>query len=173
LSFIKLRVVLQYGILRVDYKIITKAMSVNTESLDKKVWLVKIPKFIADKWSNTEEGAELGKVRIYAGKEAKVTLHVTDADLPKNYALRFTNTSPKNEYVFSEAAISGRVHHEATVQPIIDDDYRKIMHSRNEESVVNARSIKIMDKVDGKNRQFIVPNLQDNGGFGILVMLTN
>ena len=39
---------------------------VNTDAIDKKVWLVKVPKFVADKWAEIhEEGVELGRVRIY------------------------------------------------------------------------------------------------------------
>ncbi len=39
---------------------------VNTDAIDKKVWLVKVPRFVAEKWAEIqEEGVELGRVRIY------------------------------------------------------------------------------------------------------------
>ena len=89
-----------------------------------KVWLVKIPKFVSEKWSNiTETGVELGKIRIYK-KQVKdhrrrdqgvplVKLVLPDIDIqeddelppiPKNYNLTITNMAPKNEYVFTESS---------------------------------------------------------------------
>jgi hypothetical protein len=110
----------------------------------------------------------------------KVSLHLPDVtwaeQIPKNYNLHFTNTTPSNEYVISESngrwhEISGKVHHEATVSPVIDEDYRKIMKARSDESAVPTRSIKIMDKMAGKTQQFIVPNLMSrDSGFGLMVM---
>jgi hypothetical protein len=61
------------------------------------------------------------------------------------------------------------VHHEATVTPVIDDDYRRIMQSRTMEASTTSRGVKIMDKIAGKNQQFIVPNLERDSGFGVLV----
>jgi hypothetical protein len=111
----------------------------------------------------------------------KVSLHLPDAvwaeQIPKNYNLLFTNTTPTNEYVVSEMngrwnEISGKVHHEATVSPVIDEDYRKIMKARSDESSVPTRSIKIMDKMAGKTQQFIVPNLMSrDAGFGLMVII--
>ena len=91
--------------------------------------------------------------------------------------MNFTNTAPKNEYVFIEdprskevKAMAGKVHHEATIQPVIDDEYRKIMQSRTIEATTTSRGVKIMDKTAGKNQQFIVPNLTNRDtGFGLLV----
>jgi transcription initiation factor TFIIF subunit beta len=40
---------------------------ISVENMDRKLWLVKIPRFVAEKWGNVQEsGIELGKVRIYA-----------------------------------------------------------------------------------------------------------
>jgi transcription initiation factor TFIIF subunit beta len=39
----------------------------NLDGQDTKVWLVKVPKFLAEKWAeiNTEPGVELGVIRIH------------------------------------------------------------------------------------------------------------
>ena len=88
-----------------------------------KVWLVKIPKFVSERWSKiTEPGVELGKIRIYKKQvkdhrrgggvplvklvipEAIAAVGEEDDDIPipKNYNLTITNMAPKNEYVFTE-----------------------------------------------------------------------
>lgn len=92
------------------------------ESLDmnlshglQKVWLVKLPRYLADKWTNRDNlnGEELGKVMIRqnqsaAGKKKlEVKLVLNDAtqdleDIPKEYNLSIINTQVKNTYVFSE-----------------------------------------------------------------------
>lgn len=96
------------------------------ESLDmnlsqglQKVWLVKLPRYLADKWTNRDNlnGEELGKVMIrqnqsVAGKkklEVKLVLNETTQDLndiPKEYNLSLINTQVKNTYVFSEENLS-------------------------------------------------------------------
>ena len=41
---------------------------VNTDNINKKVWLVKIPKFLAESWNKVgEPGVELGRLRIFPG----------------------------------------------------------------------------------------------------------
>ncbi|KAJ2997718.1 hypothetical protein HDV02_005188 [Globomyces sp. JEL0801] len=89
---------------------------IGIESKDTKVWLVKIPKFLADKWSSVQErGVELGKMRIYNNTSvdqksgSKVTVYVPTNPLdpipvPKNYNLTLTNMQPKNEFIFTESS---------------------------------------------------------------------
>jgi transcription initiation factor TFIIF subunit beta len=37
------------------------------ENLDKKVWLVKVPRFLSDRWKHqAQEGQELGRIRIHS-----------------------------------------------------------------------------------------------------------
>jgi transcription initiation factor TFIIF subunit beta len=90
-----------------------------------KAWLVKIPKFLAEKWSTIQEpGVELGRLRIYknhvkdpSGKLVpKVTFHTTEYELqegqipiPKNYNLNITKMTPQNEYVFTENSVGTAV----------------------------------------------------------------
>lgn len=99
---------------------------INTTNNEKRVWLVKIPKFVSDAWSAiADDGVEIGTVRIYNSSktDSRVTLHMSDAlvasGVPRNYSLGFTNTSPEGMHVFTEdpnsgmaISIAGKIHHE-------------------------------------------------------------
>ncbi|KAF9287579.1 transcription initiation factor IIF, beta subunit-domain-containing protein [Linnemannia elongata] len=76
-------------------------------------WLVKIPKFLADRWSNiNEEGVNLGKVRIFNQTNpndpnaAPFQLILPDDDhtqsLPKTYRLNMNPNTVNNTFVFTE-----------------------------------------------------------------------
>ncbi|ORX54747.1 transcription initiation factor IIF, beta subunit [Piromyces finnis] len=134
------------------------------DNADRKVWLVKVPKFLFDKWSSvTEEGIDYGKLKIKNSSNTKsgidVTLELDDRfsqDLPKNYKLQFTNYSPKfgviptNEYIFTDngkgagVSIEGVVHNEATISPIVDEYYKRIMNSRTEAATKHKRQTQIL-----------------------------
>ncbi|KAK3824375.1 MAG: transcription initiation factor IIF, beta subunit-domain-containing protein [Linnemannia elongata] len=76
-------------------------------------WLVKIPKFLADRWSTiNEEGVNLGKVRIFNQTNpndpnaAPFQLILPDDDhtqsLPKTYRLNMNPNTVNNTFVFTE-----------------------------------------------------------------------
>jgi transcription initiation factor TFIIF subunit beta len=88
------------------------------ENQDNKVWLVKIPTFVAERWSSiTEPGVELGSLRIYKQgipnptKQGellqKIKLHIGNPDneipIPQNYNLTITNLASQNQFVFTES----------------------------------------------------------------------
>ncbi|KAI8899324.1 transcription initiation factor IIF, beta subunit [Globomyces pollinis-pini] len=148
---------------------------IGIESKDTKVWLVKIPKFLADKWSSVQErGVELGKMRIYNNTSvdqksgSKVTVYVPTNPLdpipvPKNYNLTLTNMQPKNEFIFTESSqgkaleLAGTVIHEATVGPVIDEDYRNIMKQRTQSSSADSstRVVKVLSGKEVKGQGFV------------------
>lgn len=72
--------------------------------------------------------------------------------IPKNYNLNFTQMAPVNEYIFTEndrgqaVGIAGKVEHEATVGPIIDEAYHKIMQKRSKDATLNLRVSQVLDK---------------------------
>jgi transcription initiation factor TFIIF subunit beta len=116
--------------------------------------------------------------------EPLITLKVPDApwaeQVPKNFNLKFTNTAPKNEFVFTEDSqgraieVAGKIEHEATLGPVIDEDYRKIMQSRtaNVSASNSSRVVKPMDDKSTKNRRILssATNSYDPG-FGLHVSL--
>lgn len=93
-----------------------ESLDMNLALGNQKVWLVKLPRYLADKWTNRDNlnGEELGKVMIrqnqsaLTGKkklEVKLVLNDTAQnldDIPKEYNLSILNTQVKNTYVFSE-----------------------------------------------------------------------
>jgi transcription initiation factor TFIIF subunit beta len=151
---------------------------VNLDKKDTKVWLVKIPTFLFDKIQKLDDEAEIGKLRIYKeyfyfcnirpqilrGKsEPKVELGLSvdqewAQDLPKDYQVKFTNTNPINEYVFTEMGdvaleVSGKVQYEATLGPMNgeDQEYKKIMRSRTIDATTRNRNTMVMEAKEAKS----------------------
>ncbi|KAI8922872.1 transcription initiation factor IIF, beta subunit-domain-containing protein [Entophlyctis helioformis] len=132
-----------------------------------RVWLVKVPKFLADKWNDVgarNPGSQLGTLKVNKAM-SKATLHVPEtpwsATVPKNYNLEFTNMHPQNVYVFSESAMGkavgvvGTVQHEATVMPIIDDEYQRIMKRRTNDASTSSRVVKRMDDRSAESKRLL------------------
>lgn len=85
-----------------------------------KVWLVKLPRFLYDKWITAAPGAELGQLKMNEAnrREMKVVLSQdptqdiktpiageapsTQSDIPQEYSLLMHNQSVTNTYIFSE-----------------------------------------------------------------------
>ncbi|GAA5899662.1 transcription factor IIF subunit TFG2 [Sporobolomyces salmoneus] len=89
-----------------------------------RVWLCKVPRFLMDKWnSQAEQGAILGRVRVYDEKDEKgnpkIAVLLNDPQsaesseskgkrpasndgVPTEYRLTMQNTASKNMYVFGE-----------------------------------------------------------------------
>lgn len=148
------------------------------DNAERKVWLVKVPKFMFDKWNEvTEEGVDYGRLKIKNVPNSKsaidVTLELDDRfsqDLPKNYKLQFTNYSPKtgiiptNEYIFTDngkgagVAIEGVVHNEATISPIVDEHYRKIMQNRTLAASTPRRQTQVLDEKSEKKAYRMTSN---------------
>ncbi|KAJ2541902.1 hypothetical protein EV175_006104, partial [Coemansia sp. RSA 1933] len=113
---------------------------VNMDKLDSKVWLVKVPQFLADKWKQQDsDGVQIGKIRIYDEPDksgSRIAIMLQDSpeysDIPKTYRMQVTNEKVRNMFIFSEMrdpnevvrptslqankavpiAMSGTVHHE-------------------------------------------------------------
>lgn len=155
---------------------------VNTDLKDRKCWLVKVPKFVSDKWKSANSFNDFGRLRIYKNNDLngnpRVELILPDtidaidtaADtpatanndniIPKKYKINMTNMATKNQYIFTQdskghaVAIIGKIEHEATASPIIDADYKKIMQSRTKQAtdLQNGRQAQILN---GRDRGLI------------------
>jgi len=148
------------------------------DNAERKVWLVKVPKFLFDKWSKTtEEGIDYGKLKINNVPNSKSSIDVTlelddkfSQDLPKNYKLQFTNYSsktgvvPTNEYIFTDngkgagVSIEGIVYNEATISPIVDDHYKKIMQARTKAASQPKRQTLVLDEENEKKAHRMTSN---------------
>ncbi|KTW31128.1 transcription factor IIF subunit TFG2 [Pneumocystis jirovecii RU7] len=72
-----------------------------------KVWLVKVPKFLLDRWELVkDDGVDLGIIRIQNGKSDNIKLIIPDVesnkDLPLEYNVFVMNRHTRNAYVFAE-----------------------------------------------------------------------
>ncbi|ONH69809.1 Transcription initiation factor IIF subunit beta [Cyberlindnera fabianii] len=76
---------------------------------DEKVWLVRVPRFLAAIWKDKEamQGQTLGKIRIKKNMEPptmKLQLEDTPEvhELPHNYDLQLSRATVENQFVFAE-----------------------------------------------------------------------
>jgi len=76
-----------------------------------KVWLVKLPKWLMEHWSKTDEdNVELAGIHIHtassgtSGSHIKLVLpdNAANANIPKEFTVNMTNRKVSNTYVFSE-----------------------------------------------------------------------
>ncbi|KAJ3008040.1 hypothetical protein HKX48_008805 [Thoreauomyces humboldtii] len=155
------------------------------------IWLVKVPTFLSERWSSVaqiQDGVPMGTVEMPPGEldpklphknKAKITLPATQPwsqDIPKNYTLAFTNLLPQKGYVFTANTASdrpkevvGRITHEATINPVVDADYRNLMHKRTQTAAANVRTIQLHDpRTDSSSYTFIAPvnNVKKDERFG-------
>ncbi|PVU89584.1 hypothetical protein BB559_005029 [Furculomyces boomerangus] len=157
--------------------------------IDTKVWLVKVPDFLAEKWSKIDEsGSEIGKVRIYnqpdeSGNNISILLQDREDynDIPKKYNLKVINSEVNNMYVFNEArkpdveikptslnalkniptSLTGTIHHECTVTPTLDDNYQQIMRKRIFNYSKPNRTVQVLGATH-KNSRMYSPGLLKN-----------
>ncbi|KAI8330011.1 transcription initiation factor IIF, beta subunit-domain-containing protein [Choanephora cucurbitarum] len=152
------------------------AEDLRLDDLAKRVWLVKVPKFLAERWRQVDEdNVRLGSIRIYnkapPGKPAQIELLLPDesqegpgvigipSNLPKKYNIQITPGEVQNKFVFSEhpnggKAISGTIHHECTATPSETPAYRDIMRKRVREAGTPQRSVQPIGQT---NQPMFVP----------------
>lgn len=86
-----------------------ESLDLNMGESGQKVWLVKLPKRLADQWKDMDKvgGKDLGKLRIKNGNgnDVKLVLDpiagVTD-NLPMQYRINMNKNIIENEYIFTE-----------------------------------------------------------------------
>ena len=76
---------------------------------DQKVWLVKLPRYLMDEWSNKEtmNGQQLGNVKIRKDSKGKLQVKLVLSDdssdkIPHDYDIKMLNTQVNNSYAFTE-----------------------------------------------------------------------
>ncbi|EEB09632.1 transcription factor TFIIF complex beta subunit Tfg2 [Schizosaccharomyces japonicus yFS275] len=133
----------------------------DTSGIASRVWLVKLPKFLLDKWNSIppDHAADLGCVRVM-NDEIQLLLRdsAENMDVPKEYNLKVMNKYVRNSYVFREfeqpsgskqTALVGTVAHECNVSPVINDDYRRVMHKRALAASAPRRRVQMIDDRGG------------------------
>lgn len=134
-----------------------------TSQAQRKVWLVKLPDFLMERWMNSSGNgtreADLGSIRIHEQTQTKpshVTLHLPQdpryQGIPKDYELSFLkNTKPNS--VFSEDPMSGtalevvgKIEQECLVRPAFNEAYHRLIRERNTQSNRPKRTIQVLDQ---------------------------
>ncbi|OCH89685.1 hypothetical protein OBBRIDRAFT_652886 [Obba rivulosa] len=149
--------------------------SLMMETGNGRVWLVKIPKHLMEKWSSIDqEGVHLATIRVYhhaessTGKKPRIVLKLPPN--PENpdgqgdeYEMDMVNESVENQVVVAErekepgsvsrartTILTGRVKHECNLRPVFSDRYRQRLKERHRQANVPARQImRIEDAVPG------------------------
>jgi len=130
------------------------------ESGHGRVWLVKIPKFLMERWSKFDaEGVQLGKIRIYdvpPGAPPRIIVLVPseeggDDDI---YELDMVNQDVHNQVVVAERAkapsgtgrarttiMTGKVKHECNLRPRMTGRYERRLTERG--AAANERTMRV------------------------------
>ncbi|KAI8138317.1 transcription initiation factor IIF, beta subunit-domain-containing protein [Fennellomyces sp. T-0311] len=133
------------------------------DNSDTKVWLVKVPKFLADKWNSVDQdNVSLGSVRIYSeappGRSSRISLVLPENEtdnIPREYSIHIPEGEEViNKYVFTEGehgvkSINGTVHHECSATPTQFQPYRDIMRKRVIDAGTPQRTVQVL----GQNNQ--------------------
>lgn len=97
-----------------DYLEENESLDMNLGHGGQKVWLVKLPRYLADRWTSRDNlhGQQLGEVKIRQNpgalgrKKLEVKLVLSEQErseeIPLEYNLLILNTQVKNSFVFSE-----------------------------------------------------------------------
>ncbi|KAI0298030.1 transcription initiation factor IIF, beta subunit-domain-containing protein [Multifurca ochricompacta] len=130
------------------------------ESGHGRVWLVKIPKFLMERWSKFDaEGVQLAKIRIYdvpPGTQPRIVVLVPSDDGGDDdiYELDMVNQDVHNQVVVAERAkapsgtgrarttiMTGKVKHECNLRPRMTGRYERRLAERG--AAANERSVRV------------------------------
>jgi transcription initiation factor TFIIF subunit beta len=94
-----------------DASQITESLNLDFNGVNQKVWLVRVPRFLAQQWRDKESlhGQELGKIRIkqntapgQAVMKLRLNQDPSNIDIPHEYDLQMMKSNVENQYVFTE-----------------------------------------------------------------------
>ncbi|XP_035722868.1 general transcription factor IIF subunit 2-like [Vespa mandarinia] len=139
------------------------------------VWLVKVPKYIANKWEKAPGNIEVGKLKITKnpGQKAEVSLRLSEAvlalkepgeeDIPKQHRLDVTTVTRQMLGVFSHVTPSvtsdsivpeseklymeGRIVQKLECRPYADNCYMKLKLESIKKASVPQRQVQQLDRV--------------------------
>ncbi|XP_055849255.1 general transcription factor IIF subunit 2 [Episyrphus balteatus] len=138
------------------------------------VWLVKVPKYIANKWEKAPSNMDVGKLRISKtpGQKAQVSLSLTQAvvnldpeeKIPTEHILDVSVVTKQTLGVFSHAVpkesskddvvpeaeklyMEGRIVQKLECRPIADNCYMKLKLESIRKASVPQRRVQAIDKI--------------------------
>lgn len=161
--------------------------SVDSGNAERRVWLVKIPDFLAEAMEEILDSmslpdvppnseTEIGLVRLFAptaDSPARVTVHLNRdgvAELhecPRDYDMKFVKSQQKMHMfceVLSEGratTIEGRVEQECHLKPQFNDEYRAMLQHRTVEANRPRRTVQFVDSKSERVQVGLVPHVRE------------
>lgn len=147
---------------------------IDTGSAGRRVWLVKVPDYLAERLADLEEdNLELGVVRATpsaGGGPANVKLILSSAgpcgDLPLEYSLQLGKCD-QTMHLFCEdlagraVMVEGKVEQECQLKPVLNEQYRDIMRKRNEHANKPKRSVQMVDSTTDHIQMGLIPHVSE------------
>lgn len=150
----------------------------NSQLLNDKYWLVKVPRFLLDAWmSNTEHEVPVGTLTLEApdikspkNKTMKLSIPKVQwsNSLPLEYKCTVTNSEVTNELVFMENSTTGEseglcgsIELESSITPVIGAEYRRIMQDRCQSVYLAKRQIELINE-NKELGQSMIPRKSDS-----------
>lgn len=160
---------------------------VDSVNAERRVWLVKIPDFLADSMNEILNGmslsggnqgseCEIGLVRLYAAtadSPARVSVILNSEgvqelhECPREYDMKFVKSQQKM-HLFSESgtgkatAIEGRVEQECHMKPIMNEEYRAMLHQRTIEANRPKRTVQLVDSRSSAVQVGLIPHVRES-----------
>ncbi|KZP00375.1 hypothetical protein CALVIDRAFT_273038 [Calocera viscosa TUFC12733] len=173
-------------------------MDAEEDNVDKNVWLVKLPKFLMEKWASIQqEDVVLGTLRVYHAPDPngnqRLVLRLPEmtdpavydtSTLPKQYSLKMQSKTVENEFVMASkmkerdrniisTKLEGKIVHDCHAFPIMDASYTSLVASRHREMNAPKRQMKVLEDEGGALHRInmLASGAGENiaGGFGNFV----
>jgi len=138
-----------------------------------RVWSVKIPKHLMERWSRVDSDDEhLATIRVYerdarTGKQRIVVVVPSEDPSTPNevdeYEMDMVNEAVENQIVIAErekepgsrarmTILTGRIKHDCNLRPVFNENYRRRMRERHRAATTPARQTRLIDEVMSGNR---------------------
>ncbi|KAM3964818.1 general transcription factor IIF subunit 2-like [Aphomia sociella] len=141
------------------------------------LWLVKVPKYIANKWDNVSENIDVGKLKIsrVPGQRAQVQLSLSETvmclkdsgeqSIPKEHRLDVSNVTRQSLGVFSHSVRSnidaiipeseklymeGRIVQKLECRPYADPTYYKLKSESIKKAAIPQRRMQHLKNIEVK-----------------------
>lgn len=126
------------------------------------VWLVKVPKYLAEKWESIPQTANVGKLAIgkpkFPGGKPDVTFTMNDAqmggsvsEIPKQHKFMLTGVAGQALSILTETpdvlSVEGKVIQRAECRPVVDANYMRLKKAHVEMATKPNREIVQLDKI--------------------------
>ncbi|KAI0671342.1 transcription initiation factor IIF, beta subunit-domain-containing protein [Trametes maxima] len=160
-----------------------------------KVWLVKIPRHLMERWSAIdEEGVHLANIRIYhhaessLGRRPRIVLTLPPDPAhpgePDEYEMDMVNHDVENQIVIAErekepgtgsrartTILTGSVKHECNMRPTMTERYRRQLKERNRAANAPRRTTKRIEDAHPGGRgeiNMLTSGAKNHAGFNLV-----